>query len=131
MKSNEHNLAPSNIGNDIDMKTLFTTSYWLPKFIKLVQMWKIINNQAPLYLQGKFAIVRQIHDKQIRKITITRHYMPKYKLDYGNKNSNIYIGSTLWNGLTDSLRNITSIVLFKENYKSNIKPKVFEMSIFF
>ena len=43
----------------------------------------------------------------------------------------IYIGSTLWNGLTDSLRNITSIVLFKENYKSNIKPKVFEMSIFF
>ena len=90
MKSNEHNLAPSNIGNDIDMKTLFTTSYWLPKFIKSVQMWIIINNQAPLYLQGKFAIVRQIHDKQIRKITITRHYMPKYKLDYGNKHSNIY-----------------------------------------
>ena len=40
-------------------------------------------------------------------------------------NIQIYIGSTLWNGLTDLLRNITSIVLFKENYKS------FEMSIFF
>ena len=120
---------------DIDTKTLFTTLNWLPidehiKFVQLVQMWKIINNQAPLYLQDNFTTVRQIHDKQTRQNTKTQLYVPKYKLDYGKRTFK-YIGSTLWNGLPESLRNIKSIVLFKENYKSYIKPKVFKTSIFF
>ena len=47
----------------------------------------------------------------------------------GNEHSNIW--STLWNGLPESLRNIKSIGLFKENYKTYIKPKVFKTNIFF
>ena len=86
--------------------------------------------QEILYLQDNFTTVRQIHDKQTRQNTKTQLYVPKYKLDYGKRTFK-YIGSTLWNGLPESLRNIKSIVLFKENYKSYIKPKVFKTSIFF
>ena len=44
---------------DIDTKTLFKTLDGLPldehiKYIQLVQMWKIMNRQAPSYLQDNF-----------------------------------------------------------------------------
>ena len=119
----------------MDTKTLFKTLDWLPldehiRCIQMVQMWKILNKQAPSYLQDNFTTVSTIHKINTRQRSKNQLYVPKYKLEYGKRTFK-YVGSTMWNELPEIIRNAESINSFKKLYRSYIKLKVFSKDKFY
>jgi hypothetical protein len=86
-------------------------------------MFNTINKHTPyaFYLQEMFSPSESVYNL---RDSYGKLYVPKLRTDY-LKRSFRYSGTSLWNGLPDSLRLVTSLAAFKtglESFVINNRP---------
>ena len=130
------NLHPrSHIG-----KQQFLSLHWLPVHnrvsqITLCHVFKINNNLAPSYLNDKFTLVTDFHNKNTRfrvkaksvagdyfnsdiSMEDSKRYIPPSVKGFG-KRSFAYNGCSLWNSLPQHVRDASNIPCFKAKVKEH------------
>ena len=88
------------------------------KKIKAGIMFKIINGDAPSYLQNLFSVRGSGYNLRDSEIKLN---LPKSRTNY-LKRSLCYSGALLWNSLPQNIRMLRSLPLFKNslNYYYNL-----------
>ena len=76
---------------------------------KAILMFNTINKHTPFYLQEMFSPSESVYNLRDSNGKL---YVPKPRRDY-LKRSFSYSGASLWNGLPESLRSVTSLAVFK------------------
>ena len=72
-------------------------------------MFNTINKHTPFYLQEMSSPSESVYHL---RDSYGKLYVPKPRTDY-LKRSFSYSGASLWNGLPESLRSVTSLAVFK------------------
>ena len=76
---------------------------------KAILMFNTLNKRTPLYLQEMFSPSESVYNL---RDSYGKLFVPKPRTDY-LKRSFSYSGASLWNGLPESLRSVTSLATFK------------------
>ena len=83
-------------------------------------MYKVKNEIAPSYLNELFRPVSTIHSVNTRGSVNGDLYVPKCNTNYG-KSSFQYKGSVLWNVISKDIRQVNSLMQFKNKLKEDLK----------
>ena len=99
---------------------LFSALKWMTfpvrvKYQKALLMFKILNGQAPLYLQESFRLTSDVRVQNLRSSSSLQLYIPKPKSELFRKTL-VYSGSTVWNSLPFYIKNANSVHHFKSLY---------------
>ena len=78
-----------------------------------MQVCKVLNKSAPLYLHNVFAYATSVTGRVERNAH--QLFVPQINNAYGRR-SLYYHGTTIWNALPTALYNISLFVQFKCNY---------------
>jgi len=79
---------------------------------KSLLVYMSINNIAPSYLNDKFTLSSNIHNRVLRSANNSELYVPKPRLEFSRKSLS-YSGAKIWNGLPLYIREATTIQQFK------------------
>ena len=82
-------------------------------------MYKCLNGKSPSYLANLFKSVSSIHNRDTRQSSNNSLYLPKPNVE-SFRRSLKYAGANLWNNLPQTVRNVSSLELFKATYKNRI-----------
>ena len=85
------------------------------KYQKAVLMFKIMHNLTPSYLNNLYSYTSDIHQGSLRSTTDNLLYVPKPKTEIF-RNSFSYSGSMMWNAIPESVKQSSSVVMFKAKY---------------
>ena len=105
---------------DTPSADLFAELNWMTfpervKYQKAVLMFKIMNNLTPSYLNNLYSYTSDIHQRSLRSTTDNLLYVPKPKTEIF-RNSFSYSGSMMWNAIPESVKQSSSVAMFKAKY---------------
>ena len=82
-------------------------------------MYKCLNGKSPSYLANLFKSVSSGHNRDTGQSSNNSLYLPKPNVE-SFRRSLKYAGANLWNNLPQTVRNFSSLELFKATYKNQI-----------
>ena len=111
---------------DISSDEIFRKMNWMPfqdrvSYKRCLMMYKVKNNLVPSYMQT-FTPVTAVHDHNTRSAARGDLYVSSANLTYYTISFQ-YEGTRLWNSLSGSIQQSTSVPLFKSRYMKNYFTK--------
>jgi exonuclease III len=113
----DYNVSVSGILHNLKIMNI-TERY---TYFTLNLIYKSLNNLCPDYLSSLFQYVSSIHSRATRQSTRNLLYIPKPNLECFKKSFQ-YAAATLWNELSEDIKNATSLSMFKYMYKMHLFP---------
>ncbi len=107
---------------DISSNEIFKRMNLMPfqdreSYKRCLMMFKVKNNIVPRYMQT-FTPVSVVHDHNTRSAARGDLYVPSANLKYYTRSFQ-YEGTRLWNNISGSIQQSTSIPVFKSRYMKN------------
>lgn len=101
---------------------MFSKLRWMPipdyfLYRKAILVFKVLHQLTPEYL-NVFKFVNQVSTRSTRQSVNNLLYVPKARTEYYRR-SFIISGSVLWNNMSQTLRNCTTLDSFKKAYLDN------------
>ena len=90
------------------------------RFQTAVMVYKIVNGQAPIYLQNMLIPTTNIHNRELRSSSHLQFYPPKPNSEILRKAFS-YSGSIVWNSLPSHIKSAKSLNQFKSLYLKRYK----------
>ena len=87
------------------------------KYFVAILMYKCVKGLAPIYLSDKFQYLTDVHSRTTRNVSNDLLYLPKPSTEM-YKRSFLYSGANIWNSLDSATKQSTTLLSFKELYKS-------------
>ena len=111
-----YDISSSSLLEELNLESLSTLKRLKQKAIL---MFNTINKHIPFYLQEMFSLSESVYNL---RDSYGKLYVPKPRTDC-LKRSFSYSGASLWNGLPESLRSVTSLAVFKTGLEALINNR--------
>ena len=97
-------------------RDMFEKLHWLPfpervKYHQAVLVYKSLNNLLPSYMQNLFTFNKNVCQYKTRSTTNNHLFIPRT-----HRQSLSFCGVKIWNQLNNTIRNASSVKLFKKQY---------------